>query len=83
MDAGHSLKDALKNVIGQKLLGTYRLAAMELNKPQNILFIKNSGDLFMSTSKTNNEIILSSESSLFSEQEIRKHFDVQIAIPNN
>lgn len=83
MDAGLSLKQALKMVIGQKLLGTYRLAAMELDKPDNMLFIKNSGDLFMSTSKSTNEIILSSESSLFSDKDIRKHFDVQIAIPNN
>ena len=37
----------------------------------------------MSTSKANNEIIFSSESSLFSDHDVRKNFDVQVAIPNN
>lgn len=83
MDQGISLKEALKNVIGQKLLGTYRIAAMELSKPNNILFTKNSGDFFICTSKLNNEVILSSESSLFNTKSIRDNFNAVISIPNN
>lgn len=83
MVTGLSLKDALKNVIGQKLLGTYRLAAMELNKPKEMIITKNSGDFFLSTSKVNNEIIISSESSLFNDEEVRNNFNQMISIPNN
>lgn len=44
LDQGVSLKEALKTVIEQKIIGTYRIAVMELEKPDAIYFIKNSGE---------------------------------------
>lgn len=65
LDQGHNIKVALKNVVEKKLLGTYRIALMELNNPSAIYFVKNSGDFFMGLNKQNTEIVVSSESALF------------------
>jgi len=48
MDKNLTLKEALKNVVEQKLLGTYRIAVMEITNPTCILFVKNSGDFSFS-----------------------------------
>ena len=65
LDQGHNIKVALKNVVEKKLLGTYRIALMELNNPKAIYFVKNSGEFIIGHDKQNNEIIVSSESALF------------------
>ena len=61
MDSGADLKTALKNVVEQKLLGTYRIAVMLTDSPGSILFVKNSGDLVLGSSKNNEEIVVSSD----------------------
>jgi glucosamine 6-phosphate synthetase-like amidotransferase/phosphosugar isomerase protein len=80
---GVSLKEAVKSVVGKKLLGTYRIAAMELAKPQQIIFIKNAEDFALCVSKNGDEIILSSEPSLFNDPKIKHKFGHLISIPNN
>lgn len=44
MDNGLKLKDALKNVVEKKLMGTWKLAVMSTQNPDHIYFVKNSGD---------------------------------------
>jgi glucosamine 6-phosphate synthetase-like amidotransferase/phosphosugar isomerase protein len=80
---GLSLKDALKSIVEEKLLGTYRIAALEVDKPQSIIFIKNSGEFSLCVSKNEDEVIISSESSLFNQQDIKHKFSHKISIPNN
>jgi glucosamine--fructose-6-phosphate aminotransferase (isomerizing) len=38
-----SLKEALMIIIEEKLLGTYRIAVVEIKNPKSIFFVKNSG----------------------------------------
>ena len=52
---------ALKVVVGEKLLGTYRIAVMELNDPKAIYFITNSSNFYLAHNKSNNEIVVSSD----------------------
>lgn len=80
---GVSLKEALKLVVGAKLLGTYRIAAMELENPKTLIFVKNSGDFSLSLSHNKDELIVSSEQSLFADQNIRQKFEYSVPIPNN
>ena len=47
MDTGLSLREALINVVESKLLGTYRMAALETANPQSVFFVKNSGDFLI------------------------------------
>ena len=61
LDKNLSLKEALKNVVEQKLLGTYRIALMEMKNPKMLYFVKNSGDFFLGTSIENTEIIVSTD----------------------
>ena len=61
LDKNLSLKDALKNVVEQKLLGTYRIALMEMKNPKQLYFVKNSGDFFLGVNKTSTEIIVSTD----------------------
>jgi hypothetical protein len=44
MDKGISLKNSIINIVEQKLLGTYRLAIVQINEPDVVYFVKNSGD---------------------------------------
>lgn len=74
MDKGSSLKSALQDVVEQKLLGTYRIAVLEIKNPKSIIFVKNSGDFSMSLSKNKDEIIVSSELSVFLEDSIQNRF---------
>lgn len=78
-----SLKEAVKNVVGTKLIGTYRIAAIELAKPKEIIFIKNAEEFSLSVSKNGDEIILSSESTLFNDPNIKHKFSHTVQIPNN
>jgi len=81
--SGVSLKDALADVVGKKLMGTYIVAAMELANPKNLIFIKNSGDFSLCLSKAGDEVILSSELSLFKDNAIKQKFNHGVPIPNN
>jgi len=47
MDTGLSLREALVNVVETKILGTYRMAALETTNPQSVFFVKNSGDFMI------------------------------------
>ena len=47
MDEGLSLREALVNVIETKILGTYRMAALETGNPQSVFFVKNSGEFLI------------------------------------
>lgn len=64
-------------------MGTYRITAMELNNPSQLIVIKNSGDFSLCIAKNNDEIIVSSESSLFNDLHINHKFNHSIPIPNN
>ena len=66
LDNKKSLKEALKNVVERKLLGTYQISVMEnKSNPEFVYFVKNSGDYIIGTSKHNNEVVVSSERSFF------------------
>jgi len=65
LDTGVSLKEALRIVVESKILGTYRIAAMELASPDNLLFIKNSGDFELGFNKTTSEVVVSSDHKVF------------------
>jgi glucosamine 6-phosphate synthetase-like amidotransferase/phosphosugar isomerase protein len=65
MDKGVDIKDALKTVVEQKLIGTYRIAIMEVKNPERMIFVKNSGDFVLGLSKNNDELLVSSDSSVF------------------
>lgn len=69
-------------MVEKKLLGTYRIAVMEMHNPEAIYFVKNSGDFTIGHEKGNNEIIVSSDSSLFAQEDLKHRFQ-QIKIPNN
>jgi len=82
MDKNQSLKEALKTVVEVKLLGTYRIAAMESNDAKTMYIVKNSGDFSIGLSKDNNELVVSSDMEIFSTQYLGKTFS-QISIPDN
>ena len=65
MDKGVDIKDALKTVVEQKLIGTYSIAIMEVKNPERMIFVKNSGDFVLGLSKNNDELLVSSDSSVF------------------
>lgn len=48
-------------MVEQKLLGTYRIALMEMQNPKCIYFVKNSGDFFLGVNKENSEIVVSTD----------------------
>ena len=80
LDGGKSLKEALQIIVEQKILGTYRIAAIEIENPKSVLFVKNSGDFVMGQCKEGNEIIVTSESLIF--KSLSHKFN-KIDIPNN
>lgn len=80
--SGKTLKEALQIVVEQKLLGTYQIAVMEMDDPQAILFVKNSGELILGHNKSIDEIIVSSDPKLFNTNIIGQHL-TQIQMPNN
>ena len=65
MDQGLTLKEALKNVVEKKLMGTWKLAVMSIDHPELIYFVKNSGEIIIG--KTANSVIVSSEEIVFGE----------------
>ena len=82
MDKNLSLKEALKNVVEVKLLGTYRIAAMETNEAKMMYLVKNSGEFSIGLSKDNDELVVSSDMEIFGSQYLGKEFS-QISIPDN
>lgn len=56
---------------------------MELENPNSLLFVKNSGEFSLCVSKNEDEVILSSELSLFNDSNIKHKFGQIIPIPNN
>lgn len=74
LDKTNSLKSAIKNVVEQKLLGTYRLAIIEMANPDSVFFVKNSGDFALAQSKANDEILISSDLKLFEQQTLKSGF---------
>lgn len=56
------------------------MAAIELDKPKQVLFVKNSGEFVLGHSKEDNEIIVSSEGLIFKSLE---HKFNKIDIPDN
>jgi glucosamine 6-phosphate synthetase-like amidotransferase/phosphosugar isomerase protein len=66
MDKNLSLKEALKTVVEVKLLGTYRIAAMESNEAKTMYLVKNSGAFSIGLSKDNDELVVSSDMEIFS-----------------
>jgi glucosamine 6-phosphate synthetase-like amidotransferase/phosphosugar isomerase protein len=69
-------------VVEQKLLGTYRLAFVELANPSSIYLVKNSGDFALGVSKASDEVVVSSDLKLFEEERYKNKFSV-MQIPNN
>lgn len=82
MDKDISLRQSIKNVVEQKLLGTYRLAIIEISNPESIFFVKNSGDFAIGQNKTNDEIIVTSDLSIFNQDKMRQKYQIT-QIPNN
>jgi glucosamine 6-phosphate synthetase-like amidotransferase/phosphosugar isomerase protein len=82
LDLGHSLKEAIKNVVECKLMGTWKLAVMSLEKPDHLYLVKNSGEIIIGTIPDKKAIVVCTEESLFKETTDVKITDVQ-KIPNN
>lgn len=51
LDEGKSLFEALKDIVETKILGTYRISAIELNDPKHVYFVKNSGEFIIGINK--------------------------------
>lgn len=57
LDQGASVKEALKNVVEKKLMGTWKLAVMGVDQPDHIYLVKNSGDFILGQS--HNQVVVS------------------------
>lgn len=57
------MKDALKNVVEKKLMGTWKLAVMTTDAPDHIYFVKNSGDFILG--QTDNATVVASDEIFF------------------
>jgi glucosamine 6-phosphate synthetase-like amidotransferase/phosphosugar isomerase protein len=58
------LKDAIINIIEQKMLGTFRLTVLETNKPKFMYFAKNVGNFIIGTNADSSEIVVSSDAAI-------------------
>jgi glucosamine 6-phosphate synthetase-like amidotransferase/phosphosugar isomerase protein len=67
LDQGASIKDAVKNVVETKLMGTWKMVVMATDKPDRIYFVKNSGDFILG--KTDNSVVVTSEDILFEDKQ--------------
>ncbi len=47
LDSGLSLKESIKNVVEKKLMGTWKLAVMSMEKPDHLYLVKNSGEILI------------------------------------
>lgn len=80
LDDGKSLKEALKIIVETKILGTYRISVIELNDPQQVYFVKNSGEFIIGQNKDKTNIIVTSDQIVF--KDLDSGFE-KIDIPNN
>lgn len=80
LDEGKSLKEALKEIVETKILGTYRISAIELNDPKFIYFVKNSGEFIIGQNKEKNNVIVTSDQIVL--RDLGSSFE-KIDIPNN
>jgi len=69
-------------VIETKLLGTYRIAAIELKNPKQVYFVRNSGDFVIGINKQTGEVVVSSDLSIFGKDFLGSDFVAQ-KIPVN
>jgi glucosamine 6-phosphate synthetase-like amidotransferase/phosphosugar isomerase protein len=67
MDSGATVKEAIKNIVEKKLMGTWKLAVMPLEQPDHIFFVKNSGEIIIGQVPDQNTVIVSTEEVLFRE----------------
>lgn len=63
MDNGSSVKEALKNVVERKLMGTWKLAVLGVEQPDSLYLVKNSGDLILGQDK--NSVVVSTTDLIF------------------
>ncbi len=63
MDEGLSAKEALKNIVEKKLMGTWKLAMMSLEDPTSVYLVKNSGEFMLGKNETS--VVITSEPSFF------------------
>lgn len=61
-------------------MGTYRIAAIELNNPKQVYFVKNSGEFIIGQNKEKNNVIVTSNQLVLSD--LGSSFE-KIDIPNN
>lgn len=47
MDSGATVKEAIKKIVEKKIMGTWKLAVMPLDKPDHLYFVKNSGEFLI------------------------------------
>jgi glucosamine 6-phosphate synthetase-like amidotransferase/phosphosugar isomerase protein len=60
-----NLKEAISRVIETKLLGTWKMAVMEVDNPDKIYFVKNSGTMILGVSEGRDQALITTDSSLF------------------
>lgn len=82
LDQGLSLKESIKHVVEQKLMGTWKLAIMSLEKPDHLYLVKNSGEIIIGQLPDKKAVIVCTEEVLFKESPELKCVNLQ-KIPNN
>ena len=65
LDGGVNLKTAIKTIIENKMIGTWKLVVMEVNKPSQMYVTKNVGPMFIG--KSNNSVIIGSDKDIYSD----------------
>lgn len=63
MDAGATVKEAIKEVVEKKIMGTWKLAVMPLESPEHLYFVKNSGEFLVG--QLEGSVVVSTEEALF------------------
>lgn len=76
LDCGHSLKESIKNVVERKLMGTWKLAVLSLEKPDHLYLVKNSGEIIIGRLQDRNAYVVCTEDSLFKESADIKITDI-------
>ena len=69
-------------MVERKLMGTWKLAVMSLEKPDKLYLVKNSGEIIIGTLLDKKAVVVCTEESLFKEIADLKDAKVQ-KIPNN
>lgn len=69
MDSGSSVKEALKNVVERKLMGTWKLAVLGTEQPDSLYLVKNSGDLILGQDK--NSVVVSTTDLIFTGEDTK------------